>query len=449
MKKLYSGIAVFALLTVIFFGVTAGGPFLQMIAGPQTAAADQSFEQMEGKYITYEVTRPVVSFAEEYYSGDPGRVSKVAYVTYDETRQAFLKIVTSERKSGKLDDLLRAVNRSEELKAQWGDEQAEAERPVPVSGSLTAIAEEGVVQTILEAMGSGDSFSIPEMNALAMGQKNWYVLEEDGISGIKVTNLWICAVAAGVALFAALLCLLFLCRKKDVAAGGYGSAWERLLEKQRVWLEPWCAQGCRRRVWQGFLFLAGAPAVMAALGIAVGADMISILTCHLPIGLAAGELCALMLAAGGGVFVPDKIIRILNKNMQRLALPQAEQEALAEELLETDAQWSVFEKGKEEIYYGILGERFWAVFSGRGILTVMDSRRLERMETVTVSGQIRVGKVRTHYHYYSIRAFYRDSPRKKDCDVLVNFNAENTAEEFMALARRRLGERAEEVIQEG
>lgn len=447
MKKMYSGIAAFALLTVIFLGVAAGGPFLQMIAGPQTEMADQSFEQMEGNYITYEVTHPVVSFAEEYYSGDPGRVSKVAYVAYDETRQAFIKIVVPERKSSELDDLLRAVNRSEELKAQWGDEQAEAERPVPVSGSLMAIADQSEVQTILEAMSDSDSFLIPEMNVLAMGQKGWYVLEEDSISGIKVTNLWICAVTGGVALFVALLCLLLLRKKADKAAGGYGSAWERLLEKQRVWLEPWCAQGCRRRIWQGFLILAGAPAGMAALGIAVGADIKSVLTCHLPIGLAVGELCGLMLAAGGGAFAPDKIIRILNKNMDRLALPQAEQEALAEELLETDVQWSVFEKGKEEISYGILGERFWIVFSGKGILTVMDSHRIEKMETETVSGQIRVGKVRTYYHYYSIRAFYRDSPRKKDCDVFVNFNAENTAEQFMALARRRLGERAEEVIQ--
>ena len=158
MKKWYSGMAALALLTMIFYGVLAGKPFLQMAAGPQEELGGRGFEQLEGEYIAYEVTHPVVSYVEEYYSGDSERISKMAYVTYEE------------------------------------------ERPVPVNGSLTEITDADEIREILEAMTGSESASTAEMNALAQAQPGWYRIELGYIGGISGANLSICAVAAGAAL---------------------------------------------------------------------------------------------------------------------------------------------------------------------------------------------------------------------------------------------------------
>ncbi len=449
MKKWYSGMAALALLTMIFYGVLAGKPFLQMAAGPQEELGGRGFEQLEGEYIAYEVTHPVVSYVEEYYSGDSKRISKMAYVTYDEERQAFLKIVMPDRKTSDMDRLLNALNRSEELKASWGDRQAEEERPVPVNGSLTEITDADEIREILEAMTGSESASTAEMNALAQAQAGWYRIELGYIGGISGANLSICAVAAGAALLVLLICLFSLGSKKGGRAGrGHGSAKEQLLEKQRAWLEPWCIQGSKRRGRQSVLYLLTAAAVMLALGLAVGFDWKTILACHLAIGLTAGELTGVAVLAGGrAAFSPDKLIRMFGKSLEKYIPSQEEQEALAEEILAAEAEWNVLEKGKEEILYGILGSRYWVVFSGKGNLTVMDAERMEKLETETISGQIRVNNVRTNYLYYNVRAFYQGSRAKKSGDVSVNFNEEDTAGRFMMLARKRLGERADEIIQ--
>lgn len=450
MKKWYSGLAALALLTLIFYGVLAGKPFLQMAAGPLEEFGERGFEQLEGEYITYEVTHPVVSYIEEYYSGDSQRVSKMAYVTYDEERQVFLKIVVPDHKTGGMDGLMKAVNRSEELKASWGDRQAEEERPVPVSGTLTEITDADEIREILEAMTGSESMSTSQMNEQAQAQTGWYMIELGYIGGISGANLSICAVAAGAALLVLLICLFSLGKKQGGRAGGghSGSAREQLLEKQRAWLEPWCVRGNKRRGRQSALCLIGAPAVMLALGLAVGADLKTILACHLAIGLAVGELMGVaMLAGGRSAFSPDKLIRMFEKSLDKYIPSREEQEALAEDVLAAETDWKVLEKGKEDILYGVLGKRYWVIFTGKGSLAVMDAERMERLETETVSGQVRVNNVRTNYLYYNIRAFYQGSRAKKSGDVSVNFNEEDTAGRFMMLARKRLGERADEVIQ--
>lgn len=451
MKKMsYLGMAAFALAAAVFFCVLAGRQFLSLVAGPEPAADGVSLEQMEGQYITYSVTHPVSSFVEEHYSSDENRVSKMAYVIYDEDRQAFFKIIVSGQNKGKFDTLMRAVNRSEALKESWGDMQADEERPIEVAGSLLPIEDDGQIRQIEKSLAGEDFYGTEEISLLALSQADWYVLQDRNVGGIPVSDLWICAVAAGLSLFVFLICLISLARKSGTSAKGgrAGDAFGQLIEKQRVWLEPWCEKSGKRQHRIAILFMAGAIAALTALGLIVGYPIQKVLTCHLPIGLIVGELYAFLLLLGVGVsFHPDKILRRCRKSLERALPGQADRERAARELLDTPQEWTVLEKGKEDIRYGITGEHYWMVLTGKGQAAVAEADRIGNITSETVSGQIRSGNVRVNYTYYAIQISYKDSKKKKGPDVVINFDAEDTAGHFMVLARKRLGDRAAEIIQ--
>lgn len=447
-KQIYLGLAIFTLAVAVFFGVSTGKQFLSLLSGPAPAADGVSLEQMEGQYITYQVAHPVASFVEEYYSGDEDRASKIAYVIYDEGRQAFFKLVVPERHKGAVNRLMQAVNRSPELKKSWGDRQADEERPVEVAGTLMPLEDPAALRQIGEALAGGDSYSTEEMNELASSQNGWYVLEDRTVAGIPVIDLWLCAVAAGVSILTFLICLL-LAGKSDAPAKNdpAGSAAGQFLQKQQEWIIPWCEKGRGRQNVMAVLFLAGAIAALTALGIFVGYSVQEVMTRHLPIGVLIGELSALALAAGSGsTFHPGKVLKRCRKGLERAIPGQADQERVARELLDTPQEWSVLESGKEEIRYGILGEHYWMVLTGKGAVSVVDAGRIGKMTSETMSGQIRSGKVRMNYTYYTIQITYTDSQKKKGADVIINFDTENAAGRFMMLARKRLGDRAADVI---
>ena len=187
---------------------------------------------------------------------------------------------------------------------------------------------------------------------------------------------------------------------------------------------------------------------MTAIGFIAGASAMDVLTMHLPIGLCIGELCGLPLLLGTGrAFSPDKILKLYQNNLGKEAPQGTDLNALAEELLEADAQWSVTEKRKEKIRYAILGERHWIVFCEGGLVRVVDSEQIAQIKSEEVSGQVRSGKVRMNYIYYAVNIKYRNSDKKKGWDVMISFDSEDAVGHFMLLARKRLGDRALEVIQ--
>lgn len=421
-KTIRAGIAVLTAIITVFFAVLTGGEFLKMAAGAVDAEDYLTLEELDNRYITYNMTGSIASYAEEYYSGDPSRVSKIAYIVYDEELQTVFKIVIPERKKSK-----KAVN---------------------VSGSLmlfTDTAEIGRIQEVLQDALTGDD---EEIINLAMTQTKWYVLEDGYVGGFSAANLWICAVVIILNIVFFLICLFSLVRQsKDSFVSG-GSSVEKLLSRQRTWLEPWCEAGRKSRSLQGILWIIGATAVLTALGFIVGASTMDVLTMHLPIGLCIGELCGLPLLLGTGrAFSPDKILKLYQNNLGKEVPQGTDLDALAEELLEAEAQWSVTEKRKEKIRYAILGERYWIVFCEGGLVRVVDSEQTAQIKSEEVSGQVRNGKFRMNYIYYAVNIKYRNSDKKKDWDVMISFDSEDTAGHFMQLARKRLGDRALEVIQ--
>ncbi|MCI9570051.1 MAG: hypothetical protein HFG14_09200 [Lachnospiraceae bacterium] len=448
-RQIYLGMAIFALAVAVFFCVLTGRQFLSLLSGPMPAADGVSLEQMEGQYITYSVAHPVASFVEEYYSGDKDRISKMAYVIYDQERQAFFKLVVSEQRKGTLNQLMQAVNRSQELKDSWGDRQASEERPVEVAGSLIPVEDPAALRQIGEALADEDSYSTDEMNELASLQTGWYVLIDKAVEGIPVPDLWLCAVAAGMSILMFLICLMLLAKKSTASAEGSlaGSAAGQLLENQRSWITSWCEKGRARQNGMAILFMAGAIAALVALGLFVGYSMQEVMTRHLPIGILVGELSAVTLAATAGTtFNPDKVLKRCRKGLERALPGQAEQDRVARELLDTPEEWSVLESGKEDIRYGIVGEHYWMVLTGKGIVSVVDADRIGKMTSETMSGQIRSGKVRMNYTYYVVQINYMDSGKKKGVDAAIHFDTEQAAGHFMTLARKRLGERAADVI---
>lgn len=449
MKKLIqAGTVVLVAAVIVFFSVLTGSKFLEMKAGPVTAGDELSLEEMEGKYITYSVTRPIISYVEEYKSGDQSQVSKMAYITYDENRQAFLKIVISERKDGEFEWLMRAVNRSERLKKEFGERQKKDERPIDVSGSLAPFTDTEEIGLIQEALQETELEDGERIVNLALAQTEWYVLEDGYVDGIPTMNLWICAFVILMNIVIFLICLFSLLRKsKKISVSGNSSV-EKLMERQRIWLEPWCEEGVKIRNLQGALLFFVPVAIMLAIGFYGVGETMEVLTMHLPIGLAFGELGGLPLLLRVGLgFYPDKYLKAYQKNLRREIPNEADLDAVCEDLLGTETQWSVLEKGKEEIRYGILGERYWMIFRQGGFVEVVDSEQIDQIKTEEVSGRTLSGKVWISYVFYSIKIKYLNSNRKKDWDTEINFDSEDTAGHFMVLARKRLGDRASEVIQ--
>ncbi len=449
-KQVSMALSLLSLAAAVFFSVLAGRQFLSVAAGPEAVPEGSPVETMRGEYITYSVAHPVACFAEEYYSGNERRVSKYAYVTYDRERRIFLKIVVPERKNIKFEYLMRAVNRSAELKESWGDRQEEEERPVEVTGSLMLIEDPDETGRILEALMGEDSHSTEEMDELALAQTDWYMIEDGIVGGIPVSNVRICIVSAGLNLLVFLLCLVSLAKKSQVSDGrkSAGDAVGQLLEWQRVWLAPWCEEGRKRQNRLVVLGMAGAVAALMAVGFFAGYPVSYVLTCHLPVGLAAGEIFGVpVLMGAGGYLNPDKILRACRKSLEREIPQQEKREAMARELLDTEKQWAVLETGKDDARYGIAGEHYWMVLSGRGMAVVAEADRIKKIGSETVTGQVRSGKVRMAYTYYSIMIDYWDSQKKKGHDVVINFDGEDTAGHFITLARKRLGERAAEVVE--
>lgn len=451
-KQIYLGMAIFALAVAVFFCVLTGRQFLSLMAGPNAVTDGVPLEQMEGQYITYSVAHPVASFVEEYYSGDEDRVRRMAYIIYDEERQTFFKLIVSEKHKGTFDTLMRAVNRSQELKDSWGDMQASEERPVEVAGSLRLVEGSEPILQIVDALMGEDSYSTAEMNELALSQIGWYVLEDQTVAGIPFLNLRICAIAIGISLLTFLIYLLLLAKKSGAAAmGSYSKdVVTQLLERQRAWLVPWCERAGTKQSGMAILFLAGAMAALTALGLFVGYSMENVMTCHLPMGSIIGELGAIVLLTGAKFSLnPDKLLKSCLKNLERALPARAEREQAARELLDTSREWAILETSKENIWYGLAGEHYWMILAGSGMAFVAEADRIGRITSDTISGQFRSGKVRVNYTYYIVQIYYKDSTKKKGPDVEINFDTEAAAGQFLLLARKRLGNRADEIIYKG
>lgn len=448
-KKSQLSVVVLTLAVILFLGIAAGGRIKNLLAKAVPLADDMTFEQAKGTYITYDVTHPVVSYPEEYYSGDPDRIRRMAYIIYDEGRQAFLKIVVSEQNTGSFDRLLRAANMSDEVKESWGEQLDSQLKPVSVTGSITPVGDG--MDTLFDALMGPDFQGTEELRMAAAAQSVWYVLEDGYIQSLPAWHLWVCIVVIGINLLFLLIALISLLRRgvnEDFLSKDHGTYTTQFLKRQLSWLEPWCKKGLAKRTRTAFLVMLVVAAALTGVGFYVGCSSLEVLTCHLPLGLGIGELYGIPLLLGVGLaFNPYKILKNISKSFEKLYPVQSDREAIAQNLMEADDSWVIREQGKEESLCAALGERYWIVLSGVGSVTVVDGSRVGKMYSETVSGQVRTGKVRYNYTSYVIYIFYQGDEDKKHANVQFAFNSEGASGHFMALARKRLGDRAQTVMQ--
>lgn len=449
-QKSQISVVIITLVVMLLLGFAAGSGCMALLSGSSPLAGDMTLEQAKNAYISYEIAHPVASYPEEYYSGDANRIKRMAYIVYDEDRQTFLKVVISEQNKSPFERLLRAANMSSEVQDAWGDELESQLEPVTVVGSLSHIEDSDAMDALFDALASPDFQGAEALNMAALAQSSWFVLEDGYIQSLPTWHYWLCIVVMGVNLLFLLIALISLFRKganQDFSSEGSESSVTQFLKKQLSWLEPWCRKGMARRTRMAFLAIIGVAAALTALGFYVGSSSLEVITCHLALGLGLGELYGIPLLLGMGLaFDPYKLLKNYDRSFEKLYPIQGERETIAQNLLEADDSWTVREQGKEDCTCTILGERYWIVLGGTGRVAIIDSNRIGRMYSDTISGQVRTGKVRYNYTSYMIYIHYQGDEEKKHPSMQFSWNSESASGHFLTLARKRLGNRAQTIM---
>lgn len=462
MKKLLNILITLCLIaSAVGCWMIAGDSFRKVLDGSEVLAEGESFAQAEGKYISYEAAYPVGSYIEEYYSGDPDRVRTIGYAVYDEDRQAFLYIVVSDRENAGLKDLMWNLHLAVELRA--GKDMA----PFTAQGTVEPMGEE-MLEHVFSALGESEVIGLYrdfqedavyreayfgdehgqvmeemcralDQNAL---QEDWYYLKTGVVNGLEMADIWICILAAGLSL------LLAIVRVAGLFTGGRKPAGERALPVsgrmgefyavQREWVEEWCEYSLNRARRLAYLSVVCSIVILAVIGYFVKVPTQRIVSFYIPLGLLLGEIIGLMFWLGQkGQSKPDKILKKFSKKIVKKFPSSAGQEAFAEDILQAGKEWTFREKKKDSMLQGVVGSRYWICLKWNGLVTIVDAERVGKIETATISGQVRSGRVRVNYVSYVVRIFYRNAAPQKNCDEVFSFEKSDTMSRFMALVRKR------------
>lgn len=462
MKKVISILTpLCALAAVAVLWLQVGGQFGKLQSGPVPLEEGTGFAEVQGQYISYQAAYPVGSYVEEYYSGDPDRVRRTGFVVYDEARQAFLYVIVPEQYDGRIGNLLWNLQLAVEIR------EGKDMKPYEVTGSLepmdealiehalTALDESEIIglykdlegdEVYMEAYFS-DSYgeTIAAMcDALGQGwnQADWYMIEDGSIGGMALSEIWISILAIMMSLLIFVCLLIGLLTggrgKKDVKLGSADGRMGELLAAQREWVQEWCDKNLNRGRLYVTFSLVGFIVGLAAIGYATGAQTQRVLAFHFPLGLFLGEVVACMFWLGQrSQSKPEKILKKFAKGLRK-ALPSAgAQDAFAEDYLNTGKEWIFEEKKKGGMLHGKVGENFWSVFSWNGMVTVVDAQQLKEIETTTISGTVRSGKVRMVYASYVAQFYYHSNVARKHYDKIFSFDTEKGLDDFMYLAEKR------------
>ena len=464
MKKLLSiAVTLCALACAVGFWLVGGSGFLKMRAGSE-AIGEEAFEQAEGKYVSYEVPYPVASCVEEYYSGDPDRVKTMGYVAYDEARQAFLYVTVPDGDSGRLENLMWNLKLAVELRA--GKDMS----PAVVEGTLEPMGE-GDVERVLDAVEdseviglywdlSGDEAYMEayfsdsygkviekmclNLDGILEGAK-WYYIEDGVVGGLHISEIWICMLTAALSLLIFVIRLVSLFtggkKKKIALPAPSGSKMEQFYGWEREWVEEWCEYSLKRGRRLAYIAVIGSVVILTAIGIYVKTPTQRLIAFQLPLGLLLGELIGALFWYGQkGQAKPEKILKKFAKRIGKIFPSATEQEMFAEDILAAGKEWELREKTKEAMFQAVVGTRYWVVLHWNGMVTVVDGDKVGKIETETISGTVRSGKVRVSYISYAVRFYYKSGTPKKYCDVSVSYNTKEMQRSFIDLIRKRVGE---------
>lgn len=458
-----------ALVAGVGFLLFGGPSFIKARQGATPLEAGETFAQAEGKYISYEAAYPVASWAAEYYSGDQDRVKRVGYVVYDKERQAFVSIIVSAEDKGRYSNLMNALELRAKLRADKDMSPAYAYgSPEPMDkdaleAPLEALAGSQILRLYdmyggadgnrnrseyEEHFGDVDEYGkvLEEMCiALEQGKEiEWYSIEDGCINGFGMMELWIIMLAAVLSLLIFVFRLVSMLKgekEEPYKTSASGGRLGRVVDAQWGWVADWCDYSMNRGRRFAYMSVAGGVLILTAIGVLVGMPLRGILSLHLPLGLFLGELSALMFwFSQKKRSNPDKILASITKSLEKQLPSPAEQDEFAEDFLNTGTtEWIFREQCKDTMLYGVVGSRYWAVFSGLGTVKIIDSERLQKIETEEISGSIKVNGVRTRYHSWEVRFYYRSDVLKKHYDELLSFQTGDGIGLFLTLVRKRTG----------
>ena len=441
--------------------IIGGDGFAKLQAGPEVLGSEEGFAQAEGKYISYEAAYPIASHVEEYYSGDPDRVRTTGYVVYDEGRKAFLYIIVSDRENGELKDLMWNLHLASEMR------EGKDMTPYTVEGTVEpmeqemqehvfeALEESEIIELYEDVQGDavyretyfGDVYGQVMEEMCDTWKQNpqqgeWYYIQTGVINGMEIADIWICILAAGLSLVLAVVRLIGLFTGGRKTTGDSASLAPAKMGEfyavQREWVEEWCEYNLGRGRRLAYLSVVCSIVIFVAIGYLVKVPTRRIVAFYLPLGLILGEIIGLMFwLVQKSQSKPNKILRKFAKRIGKLIPSAAGQEDFAEDILQAGKDWTFREKKKDSMLQGVVGSRYWICLKWNGFVKIVDAERVGRIETATISGQVRSGRVRIRYVSYEVSFFYRNAEQKKQCDELFTFENRETLDRFMELVRKR------------
>lgn len=464
MKKILSIVVTVCMLAcAIGFWTVGGTQFRKLQAGPRELGPEESFAQTQGEYVSYQAAYPIASCVAAYYSGDPDRVEKRGYVVYDEKRQAFLYVIVADQDKGELEDLLWNLHLAVEMRTGEDMEPYTVKgsiEPLEVSlDSIYAALEESAVIRNYQVLWDddtsrktyfGDAYGevLGQMGGSLdqlLQQAEWYQIESNVVNGLKTMDIWVCILAAALSLliFLVRLVSLFLPGGKkavaELAPSGSRMAlfYARQQERAQEWRIYSRSRGCRM-IYLTFL---GCVVVLTGIGVIGKMPFGRLVGFYMALGVLLGEVFGILswLATKGQSDVGGLMKRLAKSIGKQLPSAQA-QEEVAEDILAAGPEWEYKEKTKEGMIWGTLGSRYWTVLHATGRVILIDSQKLQKIETETISGQVRSGKVRVSYTSYAVHLFYKSGTPKERPDETFTFNVQDNIGDFMLLARKRVGD---------
>lgn len=448
MKKVMDILAtVLMLAAAVGFFLLSGGNFLKMMSGAKPLEDGMSFAEAEGKYIVYEATYPVGSYEEEYYSGDPNRVSKLGYVLYDEARQVFLYVTVPQQDSGGLQRLM--WNRSYPS-ASWSQVNMDS---VFVEGSLVRMDASMIkhAESALKDRKTDNEALEAVWNTLAATQKDWYMIEYGAVGGMETMDIWLCTLAAGLSLLIFIFRLIGIFtkgKKQEVLSDSFNNRYEQFFAMQRGRIQEWCEHMRYRSNRSFYICVICTTVGVAAIGFLVGYPAGKVMVRHVPLGLFFGEIvcvfCWLTMKKRADW---KHILKKIRKSLGKQFPTAGQQDEFAQDYLDSSREWEYEGKGKDSMTFGVLGNRYWTLISGFGNVSVIEAGRVNRVSTYVDSERVSYGKYRGRLITYVAKFFMRDQ-QGQVYEVNYLFPTEAAMDAFAQLLKRRVEGRIE-VVEKG
>lgn len=450
MKKVLDILATVCMLAAaVVFLVLGGGNFLKLMSGAEPLEDGVSFAEAEGKYIIYEAAYPVGSYEEEYYSGDPDRVSKLGYVLYDEARQAFLYVVVAQQDSGSLQNLLTNRKYSLESLAKYNIKI----EPVTVEGSLVRMDASMIehAKKALKDRRTEDEALAAVWDTIAATQKDWYMIEYGAVGGMEAMDIWLCALAAITSLLIFVVRLIGMFtrgRKQEVLSDSFDSRYEQFFAMQRGRIQEWCEHVHYRSNKSYYMSVFFTTVALTAIGFLVGYPAGDVLVRHVPLGLFFGEVVAIFCWLAIRKRSDWKnIMKKIRRNLGKEFPSAGQQDEFAQDYLDCSREWEYEGKGKDAMTFGVLGNRYWTLISGLGNVTVIKAGQVNRVATYVDSERVAYGKYRGRVISYVAKFFLRDNAGMVS-ETNYLFPTEAAMDAFAQLLKRRVDGRIE-VAEEG